>query len=389
MSSALRLASFFLASALLAGIGCLGGESLRHEDALPPVLDCFKISTDGGPLLLPVEIQGKSYPFMLKTGASRTIYASLLRPLLGKTIQSNQMRMSDRDITVTFCQPPAAKLGHLDLPKKSPVVCMDLGKMREVSGEKISGLLGMDFLSKHVFRIDFDRGEVTFPPSAGPDAGQRLPIVFVNHLPHVMVEIPGLPARENFVVDTGMAGYVSGDLRREAFTALAKQGKLAIAGQTLTETPAGTGTEQIGRIEAISLADYRHEKLLFSKSHQNALGLNYLSRFVVTFDFPNGAIYLKKGRQYDRPDARDLSGLHILRRDGRTLVYSVAESSPAAEVGVKPQDVLLKIDDRKIDEMSLYTIRRLFCAEGKKCRLLIRRGEKEREEVIVLRDQQS
>ncbi|MGH7223051.1 MAG: hypothetical protein ACRELF_07475, partial [Gemmataceae bacterium] len=349
----------------------------------------FKVATDGGPLLLPVTIQGKDYPFLMKTGSSRTIYGVRLRPLLGKTILSKQMRMSDHEFTVTFCRPPAAKLGHLDLPKKSPVVCMELGKIDEVSGEEIAGLLGMDFLSQHVCRIDFDRGEVTFPSSVGRDPGQRLPVVFTEHLPHVMVEIPSLHRRESFGVDTGNAGYSSGDLRRETFAALVKQGLLKLLGEGLAEILGGeTITVRSGRVDAISLAGFRHEKLVFSESDENVLGLNYLSRFVVTFDFPHKAIYLKKGRQYDRPDVSDLSGLAVLRRNGQTLVLSMEEDGPAVRAGVKSQDELLKINERNAKEMSLYSIRRAFCTEGKKYRLLIRRGEKELETDLVLPDQQ-
>ena len=386
MSSTLRLAGFFFASALLVGIGCLGGTTLQQAEAPSSVLECFKVATDGGPLVLPVEIQGKCYPFLLATGSSMTIYGPSLRPLLGNAIVSKHKRMHGRDTTLSICWPPAAKLGHIDLPKNSPVVCMDLGKIGEVTGEEISGCLGMDFLGKHVFRIDFDRGEVTFLTSAGPDSGQRLPVVFNHQLPHVMVEVAGLHRPESFAVNTSTAGNSSGDLRKKVFAALAKQGMLTPAGQTLTETPFGSDTDQRGRVESISLAGFRHEKLLFCESGENVLKLNYLSRFVVTFDFPNKAIYLKKGRQYERADVCDLSGLRILRHSGQTLVDHVEEGSLAERAGVKPQDVLLKIDDMNVNEMSLYSIRRSLCVEGKRCRFVIRRGEKELETEFILHD---
>lgn len=408
MSWTLRLVVLFLASALLVGIGCLGGSSLRHDESQPTVLDCFKVATDGGPLLLPVEIQessgfsprltyggplrrpveipGKRFPFVLKTGTSRTVYAPAFRAVLGKEILSKRMRMLDREAVVSFCRPPAAKLGHLDLPKKTAVVCMELGQFGEFVGEEIAGFLGMDFLSKHIFRIDFDRGEVTFLTSAGADAGQRLTAFFYNDLPHVMVEIPGLPGLERFAVDTGAIGTTSGDLRRDAFAALVEQGIVKPEGEALAVTPAGAGKDRLGRVESISVAGFRHQNLVLCESDKNCLRLNYLSRFVVTFDFPNKAIYFKKGRQYDRAQLRDLSGLVVLRRNGQTFVHSVKEGSLAERAGVKPQDVLLRIDDIDTKAMSLMSIYRLFCSEDKMHRLGIRRGEKDMEVELVLHD---
>lgn len=367
MSWTLRLVGLFLATALLVGIGCLGGTSLRHGETAPAVLDCFKVATDGGPLLLPLDIQessrftprfthggplrmpveipGKRFPFVLKTGTSRTVYAPALRPALGKEILSKRMRMLDREAAVSFCRPPDAKVGHLDLPKKTAVVCMELGRFGEFVGQEISGFLGMDFLSKHVFRIDFDRGEVTFLSAVDADAGERLTVFFTDDLPHVMVEIPGLPGLERFAVDTGAVGSTSGDLRRDAFAALVEQGIVKTEGEALAVTPGGAGKDRIGRVESIALGGFHHEKLVFCESDKNCLRLNYLSRFVVTFDFANRAIYLKKGRQYNRAEVRDLSGLLVLRRNGQTFVHSVKQGSLAERAGVQPQDVLLRIDD--------------------------------------------
>jgi hypothetical protein len=408
MESFPRFTVWFLVIALLAEAACLGGEPPRQPDAPSlkcprtreagnlggnrqavapePVLERFKVAIDGGLLLLPVELQGKRYLFALDTGASHCFYDTSLRSLLGKPIRSVKMRTPDRDITVPIFRSPQGKVGKFSLPTDSEAFCMDLGKIREGSGQEIYGLLGMDFLKKHVFRIDFDAGEVTFLRSVGPNPGQRLPIMIQGNCPYVMIEAHGLLGRGRFLIDTGSGGAGSGCLQASAFAVLAKRGCLTLVGQAHSESLSGSTMERVGRVGAISLGDYRHEKLLFAESRRNVLGLNYWSRYVVTFDFPNSTLYLKKGRQFDRPDLRDMSGLTLLRRKGQTLVESVDEGSPAAQAGVKPRDVLIKIDDVKASETSLSRLNRLLCAEGKKRCLLIRRGEKEVAKTIDLRD---
>jgi hypothetical protein len=47
-------------------------------------------------------------------------------------------------------------------------------------------------------------------------------------------------------------------------------------------------------MENASLAEFNHRDLIFAKQKENLLGLTFLSRYIVTFDFPSGRVYLKK-----------------------------------------------------------------------------------------------
>jgi hypothetical protein len=386
MRSISSFPGFFAAIILFVGADAISADPTRQTVSSEPVLERFKVATDGGLLLLPVELQGKRYLFVLDTGSSYSLYDTSLRSLLGEPIKSQKVQAGNRDITTPIFRSPIGKVGKFALPVDSDAFCMDLGKLREMSGQDFYGLLGMDFLRKHVFRIDFDRGEVTFFRSVGPNPGQRVPLTFRSDCPHVVIEAQGFVGHGRFLVDTGDSGSGSGSLQAKAFALLAKRGFLTLEGQTNPEMVSGSATERYGRVRAISLGSFHHKNLQFTESYRNILGLNYWSRYVVTFDFPNSEMYLKKGRQFDRPELRDRSGLELLRRKGQTLVNSVEEDSPAAKAGVKPRDVLLKIDDVNACEMSINRLHRLLCEEGKKCHLLIRRGEKEREIQMVLHD---
>lgn len=253
--------------------------------------------------MLPLEIQGKKYPFVLDTGATVTVYDTSLRSLLGEAIQSATLHTPDGEMQVTAYSSPPAKLGHLDLPRMSPVFCMDLGQFRELCSREIYGLLGMDFLEKYVFQLDFDRSEVTFLRSVGSDSGLRVPITFHNRVPQVRMTLPGLHEQEFFKLDTGYAGIGNGDLHAELFDSLAERGFLNPAGQVESVTTSGSEIVRKGRLLELSLGHFRHKQLLFSRGNKaNSLNINYWSRYVVTFDMPNRAIYLKKGGQFDRAD---------------------------------------------------------------------------------------
>lgn len=352
------------------------------------VLARFAVAKGGALLLLPVELGGKEIRCALDTGASSCAYDSSLAPLLGEPVRTEDVRTSDGLTRVRFFRPPDAKLGSLSLRTGSAVVAADLRRIREASGEEVYGLIGMDFLAAHVVRIDPDRGEVLFLRSPGPDPGERVPLSFRDKVPHVRVGVSGIDEPQLFLVDTGCSpGGGTGLMRAETFDALLEQGRIRPAGDAWAQSLSGTTLRRRGKVGGISLSGHRHSDLIFSASQRNILGLNYWSRYVATFDFPGGAVYLKRGSKFDRPDLRDLSGLALGRFEGRTRVLSVRDGSPAALAGVRPQDVILKAkaDGEQAEDIPLTTLRRLLAADGAKLSLLLRRGDEEREVSLVLR----
>jgi C-terminal processing protease CtpA/Prc len=90
------------------------------------------------------------------------------------------------------------------------------------------------------------------------------------------------------------------------------------------------------------------------------LGLSFLSRHIVTLDFPNNRIYLKKGKGFKKDDETDMSGLHLLRISNQTVVYSVDEGSPAQKAGIRANDIILKVGDKDANTYDILELRRLL-----------------------------
>ena len=57
-------------------------------------------------------------------------------------------------------------------------VSVDRRYIRKAAGRDIYGILGMDFLRKHVVRIDFDAGKMTFLKEVGSQPGQPVPVIW-------------------------------------------------------------------------------------------------------------------------------------------------------------------------------------------------------------------
>lgn len=399
----------FLLFVVLSAIACGGGEGSLPRDTPPPtlespsapkatkiggnqqaadpdaILELFKVAIDGEVLVIPVEIQSKRYWFAVDTGASISVYDKSFRSVLGTPIKSVKIWTPGQFITAPIYRSPNGHVGKLPLPTDSECFCLDLGKMPQLSNQKVHGILGMDFLRKHVVRIDVDNGELTFLRAVGANPGHRIPLVFRGNSPEILIEVQGLPRLVRFLVDTGCEK--SGNLEAEVFDILAKRDLMRIVAQSCPKPNSGSKSERLGCVHEIKLGGFHHEKLLFQESNKNVLGLGWLSRYLVTFDFPKSTMYLKKGRQFDQPELHFYrSGLYIRRGKGEILVIDVSEGSPAAQAGLKPLDVLLKIDDSKTSDMSTVGIYRNLSQKGRKYRLLVRRGEKELEMTMHLAD---
>jgi hypothetical protein len=199
------------------------------------------------------------------------------------------------------------------------------------------------------------------------------------------VRLAGWDEKERFLVDTGNTGNISGDLREDLFQKLLKRGAIQKSGRNLREGASGTTVQTRGHLGALSVGPFRHRGLVFSAPcSENSLGLQYLARYVVTFDFPGGVMYLKEGKRFADRDREDASGLHFQRVGGRTVVVRVDEGSPAALGGLRAQDVILQIDGRNASEGCLQPLRQLLCAQGQRVQVRIRRGEEERDVPLTL-----
>jgi len=110
-----------------------------------------------------------------------------------------------------------------------------------------------------------------------------------------------------------------------------------------------------------------------------------LSRHLVTFDFPNNRIYLKKGKDFKKIDEADMSGLHLLRISNNTIVHSVDEGSPAQKAGIEAKDVILKIGNEGVNIYNMWKLRRILKSRDKrKITMTIRRGDDVKEVSFLL-----
>jgi len=360
-------------------------ESSSEGSADQRILAEFTIAKGGDLILLPVTFKGKEYLFFLDTGCSHTVFDTSLKHELGDVKRIERGQTAAGPMEAELFDAPEAFLGPFNIQDCGEVLCSDLRMMSLIEGKRISGIIGMNFLRKYVVQIDFDKGVISFlQPIRGqhPDWGEELKI---NHdsigWPHITGNIhKGI--KVDFVIDTG--NNSTGDLGSKIFKEIISKKEMKTS-ETLAATAAGTIRLREARITRLRVGSFEYQDLIFGEGISSCLGLSFLSRHLVTFDFPSNRIYLKKGKDFKKIDEADMSGLHLLRISNKTIVHSVDEGSPAQKAGIEAKDVILKIGNEGVNIYNMWKLRRILKSRDKrKITMTIKRGDDVKEVSFLL-----
>jgi len=99
----------------------------------------------------------------------------------------------------------------------------------------------------------------------------------------------------------------------------------------------------------------------------SALGIGFFRRHHVTFDFPNQMLYLRPAKQFDIQEEYDMSGLHLLRVEGKTVVYSLDADSQRQRPAFRRAIPFFPSTEKPCTALAMQTIRKAFRTKsGKK-----------------------
>jgi hypothetical protein len=362
--------------ALLVGWVTFAGSASPADLKPRQVVAEFEVAPDGDFLRVPVTIGQKEYHFLVSTGlVTTTIDQALAAQLELQKIKVEIRGKRGGQVRDRFGGLRAA-LGNIPLEFPGGVETGDYTALRDRLELACDGELGMDVLQRYVVQIDFDEGILRLLNSLPPSPGEALritPLGGENGAPTVLVMIPGVPA-EKFIVSTARAGNAL-EIRSELVTQLEAKQQVRFLDKQKSITRSGTLLYQTGRLEAVQIGKNTHEGLLVNTAEQNGIGLSFLARFVVTFDFPHNRMYLKKGKNFDAPESQlDLWEVGVNRDGDQVVIREVDAYGPAKRLGVRAGDIVESINDCDVKRLSTWQIRRLLGREGRPLSAIVLRG---------------
>ena len=328
-------------------------------------LNEFPIVKGSALILLPVKYDGKEHLFLLDTASTYTVYDLSFKKELGDVRKREKAHTSAGQFVLELYDAPEAYLGDHNIAGSGKVACMDLRMLNFILGKKVSGIIGMEFLKKHVIQIDFDKGTLAFlttEKKQGSVWGEEFVLKYLSDVPYITASLSD-GSEVDFMVDTGL--NFSGYLDRRLFENLISKQNVQKS-ESLVYSPTGVSKSRNTRIDKFSIGAFDYEGLIFGEGELNLLGLEFLARHIVTFDLLNDRLYLKKGENFMNADEIDMSGLHLLRISEKTIVHSVDGDSPAYKAGIKSNDVILRVGNKDANMYDMWKLRRFLKSGDKK-----------------------
>ncbi len=347
---------------------------------------------DGVILRIPVKMFDEILYFVVDTGSSISMLDSKYRDRLGTSIGTGVAAtpVSQGD-HVAIYRAPDFYVGdsHGDLKQ---VLCVNLAMLKYVSGESCDGILGMDFFQSRVVRLDFDSHSIAIIDHLSENPKRKAIAVPLHPLFENQVGLQAVIDSTTTVslkIDTGDNGSISLN-PHDWEQMLASRNDIRVFTTLMGSLNRDATRTSVARLRSVKIGSQKYQNLIGNLSPaseaRSTIGTGFLRRHLVTFDFPNRMLYLAPGKTFSDSDNVDMSGLHLVRRDGRTMVYSVDEHSPAAEAGIEPGDIINLIDEKDAAQTKMNAIRqRLKSNDGDRVGVEIMRGETSKVFVIVLK----
>ncbi|MBN1423126.1 aspartyl protease family protein [Candidatus Fermentibacteria bacterium] len=345
----------------------------------PPGLACVEVAFQfiERHVYLPLTVGGQSRLWILDSGAGATViekeFATALDlPQEGKLVGRGATSTAEFSLS----RLPPFEIGGVEFDSQTVAVFSLNDMMRKVLGFEVGGILGYDFLSRLVTKVDFANERLTFcdPDSfsyAGDGVVLDAPLSKSN-----MLQIP-------ITVDGRYHGLWDLDLGAGGTTFFypyaEEHGLLGRAGVTRIGFGAGGDQEATtAQFDSISMAGLTVIKPLIeipaakgtgsfaSSEITGNAGNDFLSRFTLFLDYTREQVIVEKGGGFDTESPVDRSGLQVIMGESRKVeVLTVPEGTPGAIAGIQRGDVVSAIDGKSAEELGgILRIREMLRASA-------------------------
>ncbi len=278
----------------------------------------------GGLLIATLRLEGgEKIPFVVDTGSPWTLFEKCHESKLGKRLDTATGWNFGATQELGVYAAPKLYLGRTRLRiSGTNVFTFDCKQMSFHGDPPIMGILGMDVLEHYCIQLDFAAGKMRFlngERAHKKNWGKPFPLTDLgNGCPCVNENLAGAKGSGS-EIDTG-CDY-DGWLTPELFQQWTNQAQLRADGEA--RSPKGVlGRETYAELD---LHGTDEKSVLRNDAHAefNGIGLHFLSRHLVTFDFPKRTMYLKRTRTWPLYDKDEEARLNSMARSVAKFLVSL------------------------------------------------------------------
>jgi len=353
----------------------------------------------GNTIWLKVRVNAQGpYNFLLDSGAGATCIDSVLVSQLGLKGEGAVVgKGAGGSQAVSFC-----KIGSIQLPGvellDQTIAVIPLSPLYASLGRKIDGILGYDFLSRFVTKIDYGHSSLSLYAPEGyhyPKGVEVLDMEITQNLPTVEAILDG-EYQGKFLLDTGNSGglvlHSSFIQQNHILDGVKRKVEKSFGGV------GGWGRGFMAKLKSLTIGDFMirepitllvtsGEGIFGSEELAGNIGGEILKRFNLILNYSQGKVGLEPNQAFGSPPQYNRSGIGLTIKKGELLVREVLPGSPAQAKGVKVGDRMVKVNGREAAPDSLGRISEIFQGPaGTRVDLELFRGGKPIKVKLILKD---
>ena len=353
-----------------------------------------------GAIHLPVTVRNDTKWWLLDSGASSSVIDEDYARHLG-LIPKGQIKgfgFCD-NFDMSFVAVPQMQIGSApQLLEMAAHTVMAYAGFTDSSYEPVRyGILGYDFLSRFIVRIDYARRILTLylPQHSQAAAGQWVDAPLTYRMFTLPVQIDGR--------QTGRWSIDIGAQHTSFYSPYAQRHHLLDrAGvEHVSRGLSGLSIDHLVRFKSLTVAGFRLERPILSVPGRQGIGMSsvgeltgnlgasILDRFILWLDYSRQRVRFEPGELYSQSVEVDKSGMLVgMSLQGQPMVSFVAADSPAAQVGFVAGDLIEAIDGRAVASYGgVLPIRQLLLQRTGRCyRFKVQRGDQLLELTLCLQD---
>lgn len=282
----------------------------------------------------------------------------------------------------------------------------DIMNLGSITGVKIDGILGAEFLKHFIVEIDY---KASFIKLYQPDASryrwkkfEKIPMEIYYNKPYLRTNV-GLSSISDTIqrlllLDTGAALALLLHLEKDSLDKVPSNIMEGVIGKGLGGDMTGyTGMVSFMNIgktgfqnfmtsfQSLDTLHLRQDKII----RDGILGNFIFDQFYIVFDFPENKLLIKNRYRKQKPLRLDRSGI-VLYAFGEHLnqyyVHEVLKDSPGLEADVREGDILKKVGIWPVSLLTISKINKILSGNKKQVSLTFSRNRQTVKVKIILRD---
>jgi len=241
------------------------------------------------------------------------------------------------------------------------LVAFPLAKdFKKVNGFSVDGLLGFDFLSRFITKIDFTKRLIHLYDSDKfkyEGSGSVIAAKLINNIFAIPLVIDDR-YKGDWTIDTGAKNLSFHYPFAKEHDFNKKEGILGIGGGI-----GGEYTYKKARFKNVTIGNFKIDNPLCtfpvdsiegafgSKTKIGNLGTDLLRHFIAYFDYKNNQLILEEGEDFNKVFPENHTGLVVKYNDQRLLtVKFVSPNSLAQKAGLRKDDIILSVNNRAVED---------------------------------------